>query len=86
MTLSVDLNADLGESFGPWPMGHDEALLEVISSANVACGVHAGDWDVMAQTMARARQPLRCGNAPPRRPGRRPPGPASGWRLSLLHL
>ena len=54
MTLSVDLNADLGESFGPWPMGSDEALLEVISSANVACGVHAGDWDVMAQTMARA--------------------------------
>lgn len=54
MTLPVDLNADLGESFGPWPMGSDEALLEVISSANVACGVHAGDWDVMAQTMARA--------------------------------
>ena len=54
MTLSVDLNADLGESFGPWPMGSDEALLEVISSANIACGVHAGDWDVMAQTMARA--------------------------------
>ena len=54
MTLSVDLNADLGESFGPWPMGHDAALLEMISSANVACGVHAGDWDVMAQTMARA--------------------------------
>ena len=54
MTLPVDLNADLGESFGPWPMGSDEALLEVISSANIACGVHAGDWDVMAQTMARA--------------------------------
>ncbi|MFC0340638.1 LamB/YcsF family protein [Paracoccus niistensis] len=54
MTLSVDLNADLGESFGPWPMGNDEALLEVISSANVACGVHAGDWDVMARTMAQA--------------------------------
>lgn len=54
MTLSVDLNADLGESFGPWPMGNDEALLEVISSANVACGIHAGDWDVMARTMARA--------------------------------
>jgi len=54
MTLSVDLNADMGESFGPWPMGNDEALLGVISSANVACGVHAGDWDVMAQTMGLA--------------------------------
>ncbi|WP_134725824.1 LamB/YcsF family protein [Paracoccus luteus] len=53
-TLSVDLNADLGESFGPWPMGDDAALLRVISSANVACGVHAGDWDVMAGTMAAA--------------------------------
>lgn len=51
MTPSVDLNADLGESFGPWPMGNDEALLDVISSANVACGVHAGDWDIMAHTM-----------------------------------
>ncbi|MBB1491289.1 MULTISPECIES: LamB/YcsF family protein [unclassified Paracoccus (in: a-proteobacteria)] len=51
MTLHVDLNADMGESFGPWTMGDDAALLEVISSANVACGVHAGDWDVMARTM-----------------------------------
>lgn len=50
----VDLNADLGESFGPWQMGHDAALLDVVSSANVACGVHAGDWDVMAQTMETA--------------------------------
>ncbi len=51
MTLSVDLNADMGESFGPWPMGSDDALLEVISSANIACGLHAGDWDVMDATM-----------------------------------
>lgn len=56
MTLSVDLNADLGESFGPWPMGNDAAVLGVISSANVACGVHAGDWDVMAHTMRTAVQ------------------------------
>ncbi|HBM61062.1 MAG TPA: LamB/YcsF family protein [Citreicella sp.] len=48
---SVDLNADMGESFGPWVMGQDAALLEVITSANIACGIHAGDWDVMAQTM-----------------------------------
>ncbi len=54
MTRSVDLNADMGESFGPWPMGNDAALLEVISSANIACGFHAGDADTMAQTMRRA--------------------------------
>jgi UPF0271 protein len=40
---SVDLNADLGESFGHWVLGDDAALVEVISSANVACGFHAGD-------------------------------------------
>ncbi|MGI9407420.1 MAG: LamB/YcsF family protein [Hyphomicrobiaceae bacterium] len=40
---SIDLNADLGESFGPWRMGNDEAILEVISSANIACGFHASD-------------------------------------------
>ncbi|WOI57409.1 5-oxoprolinase subunit PxpA [Palleronia sp. LCG004] len=51
---TVDLNADMGESFGPWKMGDDTALLDVISSANIACGFHAGDPDVMAATMARA--------------------------------
>ena len=48
---SVDLNADMGESFGPWKMGDDAALLKVITSANIACGGHAGDADVMASTM-----------------------------------
>lgn len=56
MTISVDLNADMGESFGPWVMGDDAALLEVITSANIACGQHAGDWDVMARTMRAAAQ------------------------------
>ncbi|WP_420567171.1 LamB/YcsF family protein [Thalassovita sp.] len=56
MTLTVDLNADMGESFGPWGMGDDAALLQVVSSANVACGMHAGDWDTMAQTMRLARE------------------------------
>lgn len=51
MSLSVDLNADMGESFGPWPMGNDAALLGVVSSANIACGLHGGDWDVMDRTM-----------------------------------
>ena len=54
MTLRIDLNADLGESFGPWPMGADAALMGIITSANVACGLHAGDPDVMARTMALA--------------------------------
>ncbi|SHG99267.1 LamB/YcsF family protein [Marivita hallyeonensis] len=54
MEMHVDLNADMGESFGPWPMGSDAELLDVITSANVACGFHAGDWDVMADTMALA--------------------------------
>ncbi|TVP72716.1 MAG: 5-oxoprolinase subunit PxpA [Rhodobacteraceae bacterium] len=54
MVLKIDLNADLGESFGLWPMGADAELLDVISSANIACGFHAGDPDVMAQAMALA--------------------------------
>lgn len=55
MTITVDLNADMGESFGPWVMGNDADLLEVISSANVACGKHAGDPLVMAKTIAAAK-------------------------------
>ena len=39
----IDLNADVGESLGPWPMGADEALMPFLSSANIACGFHAGD-------------------------------------------
>jgi UPF0271 protein len=54
MQTTVDLNADMGESFGPWKMGDDAALLGVVSSANIACGFHAGDPDVMTATMARA--------------------------------
>lgn len=56
MTTTVDLNADMGESFGPWVMGRDADLLEIVTSANIACGQHAGDWDVMAQTMALAEE------------------------------
>ncbi|WP_171210344.1 MULTISPECIES: LamB/YcsF family protein [unclassified Ruegeria] len=52
----VDLNADMGESFGPWKMGDDASLLKIITSANIACGFHGGDWDVMAQTMALAAE------------------------------
>ena len=45
--MDIDLNADLGEGYGPWRMGEDEALLELVSSANVACGFHAGDPAIM---------------------------------------
>ena len=54
MQTQVDLNADMGESFGAWRMGDDAALLDVVTSANIACGFHAGDPDVMAQVMAQA--------------------------------
>lgn len=48
----IDLNSDLGESFGAYKMGRDEDIIPLISSANVACGFHAGDPDVMAKTVA----------------------------------
>jgi len=53
---TVDLNADMGESFGPWTMGDDAALLRVVTSANIACGGHAGDADVMAATIRMAHE------------------------------
>ena len=40
---TIDLNSDLGESFGAWRMGDDAAMLAIVSSANIACGFHAGD-------------------------------------------
>jgi len=54
--MRIDLNSDLGESFGPWPMGQDAALMESISSANVACGFHAGDPGTMRATITLARE------------------------------
>jgi UPF0271 protein len=54
--MDIDLNADLGEGFGPWRMGEDEALLDIVSSANVACGFHAGDPVIMDRTVRRARE------------------------------
>jgi UPF0271 protein len=50
----IDLNADLGEGFGIWRLGDDDALLEVVTSANVACGFHAGDPSTMRRVCARA--------------------------------
>jgi 5-oxoprolinase (ATP-hydrolysing) subunit A len=50
----IDLNADLGEGFGPWRLGDDLALLSIVTSANVACGFHAGDPLIMRRTCAAA--------------------------------
>jgi 5-oxoprolinase (ATP-hydrolysing) subunit A len=50
----MDLNADMGEGFGSWSMGDDSALLEVVTSANVACGFHAGDPSIMRRVTAEA--------------------------------
>jgi len=54
MSARIDLNADIGEGFGAWTMGADEALLEHVTSANVACGFHAGDPSVIDRTVALA--------------------------------
>lgn len=54
--MRLNLNADLGESFGPWPMGDDENLLGVVNSANIACGFHAGDPLVMSKTIDLAKR------------------------------
>jgi len=55
MSRSIDLNSDLGESFGPWTMGDDAAMLCVVSSANIACGGHASDPETMFETLRLAR-------------------------------
>jgi UPF0271 protein len=52
----INLNADLGEGYGPWTMGDDAAMLAIVNSANVACGGHAGDPDVMRRTLRLARE------------------------------
>lgn len=52
--MRIDLNADVGESYGAWHMGQDEALIPLVTSVNIACGAHAGDPVVMARTVALA--------------------------------
>ena len=83
--MEIDLNADLGEGFGPWRMGDDEALLDVLSSANVACGFHAGDpahhgadGRGGAGARRRCRRPCRL----PRPSGLRPAGDADRRRTN----
>ncbi|UYO92343.1 LamB/YcsF family protein [Pollutimonas sp. M17] len=54
MTWSIDLNCDMGEGFGAWKMGQDEEILPYVTSANIACGFHAGDPATMRKTVAAA--------------------------------
>ncbi|GAA0321368.1 5-oxoprolinase subunit PxpA [Oceanobacillus sp. FSL W7-1281] len=53
---SIDLNSDLGESFGAYTIGLDNEILEVVTSANIACGFHAGDYNVMGKTVKMAKE------------------------------
>ena len=53
--MSIDINCDMGESFGPWKMGSDDEVMPNITSANVACGAHAGDPRVMRRTVRAAK-------------------------------
>ncbi|MTV50460.1 5-oxoprolinase subunit PxpA [Heliobacillus mobilis] len=64
--MRVDLNCDLGESFGAYRIGCDEEMIAIATSVNIACGLHAGDPDVMARTVDRA---LRAGAAIGAHPG-----------------
>ncbi len=51
----IDLNADLGEGFGPWKMGDDDCMLDIVTTASIACGFHAGDPETMRATMTAAK-------------------------------
>ena len=61
--MSIDLNSDLGEGFGVWRLGDDAALLRIVTSANAACGFHAGDLSIM-RTVAIGRLPTTWQSAP----------------------
>lgn len=65
---TIDLNADLGEGYGPWSMGDDAAMFALVTSANVACGGHASDPETMFRTMLLAREHDVCVGAHPSYP------------------
>ena len=54
--MRIDLNSDLGEGFGPWDMGDDAAMLDIVTSANIACGGHASDPETMYRTLRLATE------------------------------
>ena len=81
-TIAIDLNSDLGESFGRWVLGDDDAMLGLVTSANVACGFHAGDS--VDACGAPARGPPRAGSWSGRRSATATsPGSAAGSSTSL---
>jgi UPF0271 protein len=53
--MTIDLNCDLGEGFGAWEMGNDAAMIDLVTSVNIACGFHAGDADIMRKTVELAK-------------------------------
>ena len=63
--MQIDLNADLGEGFGPLTMGDDAAMLNIVTTANIACGFHAGDPETMRRTIGLARERLVAVGAHP---------------------
>jgi UPF0271 protein len=90
---SIDLNSDLGESFGPWKMGDDATMLSLVTSANIACGGHASDPENMFQTLSMARDRGVVVGAHPGYPdllgfGRRriPYGPAEIQRFCIAQI
>ncbi len=70
MTRQIDLNADCGEGFGRWPLGDDARLLPRVSSANLACGFHAGDPDILRASVALCREHAVAIGAQPSLPDR----------------
>jgi UPF0271 protein len=68
MVRRINLNADLGESFGAWQMGSDNELLRIVGAANIACGFHAGDPLVMRRTVRRRWPPASASGRIPRFP------------------
>ena len=89
----IDLNCDAGESFGHWPMGDDEALIPLMTSASIACGAHAGDPLVMRRTLLLAKEHHVAVGAHPGYPdlhgfGRRviplSPDEVEAWTLAQL--
>lgn len=63
--MKIDLNSDLGEGFGPWAMGDDAAMMDVVTSANIACGGHAGDPETMFTALRTAAEKGVCVGAHP---------------------
>jgi 5-oxoprolinase (ATP-hydrolysing) subunit A len=63
--MKIDLNSDLGEGYGPWSMGDDAQILDCVTSANIACGGHAGDPETMFRTLRLAAERGVCVGAHP---------------------